>query len=250
MRTKRAASIFLTVFLAFMLPISLFGDDLYRMTLPGVVVENPKAEKGVKEVVLADGTIIKQGYAMLTVPAGVVKEDTIPEDGIPGDKVFLLNETETGCYVTEQVVEIEKKPDGRVEISKGLRKKDMVVFASDRDLVAGEQVKIIEENEQTRLHMARHDKGGENMSSAYLQSCMRRNVLVVAFILFLSVALLVIWKKWIPKRFCFLGYAITVVWCVLICICMKEFIVIPAEWIPRRLIDFREWMDNVRKYPI
>ena len=249
MRTKRGANLFLTVFLAFMISISLFGDDLYRMTLPGVVVGTPTAEKGVKEIMLEDGTMIKQSYAMLTVPAGAVRE-TITETGEPEATVFLLMESEKGYYVTEQAVKTEQRADGRVEITKGLKNKDMVVFASDRVFVAGEKVKVMEEDEQTRLHMARQDADRESAKSLYLKQCMRRNGLVAVTLLMVSVVLIVVWKKWIPKRFSFLGYIVAVVWCVLACVCIKEFIVIPSEWIPRRLIDFNEWFWNVRHYSI
>jgi len=45
--------------------------------------------------------------------------------------------------------------------------------------------------------------------------------------------------------FLFLGYIVAVVWCVCVCACVKEFIVIPSEWIPRRLIDFGVWVKNM-----
>ncbi len=249
MRTKRAANVFLTVFLAFMIPISLFGDDLYRMTLPGVVVGTPAAEKGVEERTLEDGTIIKQSYAMLTVPAGAVKE-TISATGEKETTVFLLTEAENGYYVAEQAVKIEKKPDGRVEITRGLKNKDRVVIASDRDFVAGEKVKVVEENEQTRLHMARQEVDGELLNEQYLKCCMCQNGIVAAMLLAFSAVLIVVWEKWVPQRFSFLGYIVAVVWCVLVCACIKEFIMIPSEWIPRRLIDFNEWFWNVRNYLI
>lgn len=249
MRTRYMANMLLTVFFAFMISISLFADDLYRMTLPGVVVGKPKMEKGVKEITLEDGTIIEQSYAMLTVPAGAVKE-AITETGEPKAVVFLLMETENGYYVTEQAVGIEKKSDGSVEITEGLKKKDVVVFASDRDFVTEEQVKIVEENEQVRLHMMRQKKEGADVTSPYLKKCMHRNVIVGVILLVVSVVLLVVWKKCIPERFSFFGYIVAVVWCVLVCVCIKEFIVIPSEWIPRRLIDFSAWIENVRKYPI
>ncbi len=249
MRTKRAANVFLTVFLAIMIPISLFGDDLYRMTLPGVVVGTPTVEKGVEERTLEDGTVIKQSYAMLTVPTGAMKEK-ITETGEPEATVFLLMESENGYYVTEQAVKIEKKPDGRVEITKGLKNKDRVVFASDRDFVAGEKVKPVEENEQTRVHMARREADGEPVNSQYFKRCMCRNGIVMAMLLILSVVLIVVWKKRVPKRFSSLGYIVAVIWCFLVCACIKEFIVIPSEWIPRRLIDFNEWFWNVRNYSI
>lgn len=249
MRTKRAANVFLTVFLAFMIPISLFGDDLYRMTLPGVVVGPPTAEKGVEEITLEDGTIIKQSYVMLTVPSGAVKE-TVSAIGEPEAIVYLLAESENGYYVTEQAVKTAQKSDGRVEITKGLKNKDTVIFASDRDFVAGEPVKLVEENEQTRLHMMRQTADGETVTPSYLKHCMRRNGIVVAVLLVVSVVLAVVWKRWIPKCFSFLGYFVAVVWCVLVCACIKEFVVIPSEWIPRRLIDFKEWAENVKKYPL
>jgi len=249
MRTKRGANLFLTVFLAFMISISLFGDDLYRMTLPGVVVGTPTAEKGVKEIMLEDGTMIKQSYAMLTVPAGAVKE-TITETGEPVVTVFLLMESEKGYYVTEQAVKTEQRADGRVEITKGLKNKDTIVFASDRDFVAGEKVKVMEEDEQTRLHMERREADGEPVNSQYFKRCMCRNGLVATMLLVVSVVLAVVWKKWVPKRFLFLGYIVAAVWCVLACVCIKEFIVIPSEWIPRRLIDFGVWAENMKRYPI
>lgn len=249
MRTKRAATVFLTVFLAFMIPLSLFGAELYRMTLPGVVVGTPTAEKGVEEIMLEDGTIIKRSYAMLTIPAGAVKE-TISATGEKETTVFLLTEAENGYSVTEQAVKTEQKADGRVEITKGLKNKDRLVFASDRDFVAGEKVKLVEENEQTRFHMARREADGEPVNAQYFKRCMCRNGIVIAMLLILSVVLIVVWKKWIPKRFSSLGYIVAVIWCVLLCACIKEFIVIPSEWIPRRLIDFNEWFRNVRHYSI
>lgn len=249
MRTKRAANVFLTVFLAVMIPFSLFADDLYRMTLPGVVVENPRAEKGIKEVELADGSVIEQGYAMLTVPAGAVKE-TIPETGEPEATVFLLNETEDGFYVTEQVVEIEKKPDDRVEIKEGLRNKDTVVYASDREFVDGDKVKVIVENEQTKIHTARKETYGDKVDTMYLKKRLHRNFVVGIMMLFLTAGLIVVWKRVIPKRFRFLGYGVTVLWTVLLCLCIKEFVVIPAEWIPRRLVDWGKWLENIRLYSI
>ncbi len=249
MRTKRAANVFLTVFLAFMIPISLFGDDLYRMTLPGVVVGTPTVEKAVEEITLENGTVIKQSYAMMTVPAGAVKE-TISATGEPEAIVFLLTETESGYYVTEQVVKTEQKAHGRVEITKGLKNKDTVVFASDRDFVAEEPVKVVEENEQTRLHMARQDADGESAYAQYLKRCMCRNGIVAVMLLILSVVLIVVWKEWITKRFSSFGYIVAVVWCVLVCVCIKEFIVIPSEWIPRRLIDFGAWAENMKRYRI
>lgn len=249
MRTRYVANMLLTAFLAFMISISLFADDLYRMTLPGVVVGKPKTEKGVEEITLEDGTIIEQSYAMLTVPTSAVKE-TITETGESKASVFLLMETESGYYVTEQAVEIEKKSDGSVEITDGLKKKDVVVFASDRDFEAEDQVKVVEENEQVRLHMMRQEKEGEAETSSYLKKCMHRNVIVGAILLVVSVVLIVVGKKWIPERFSFLGYIVAVVWCVLVCICIKVYIVIPSEWIPRRLIDFDSWIENVRKCPI
>ena len=249
MRTKRAANVFLTVFLAIMIPLSLFGDDLYRMTLPGVVVGNPAVEKAVEEITLEDGTVIKQSYAMMTVPAGAVKE-TISATGEPEAIVFLLTETESGYYVTEQVVKTEQKADGRVEITQGLKNKDTVVFASDRDFVAGETVKVVEENEQTRLHMARREADGDPVNSQYFKCCMCRNGIVMAMLLILSVVLIVVWKKRVPKRFSSLGYFVAVVWGVLVCVCIKEFIVIPSEWIPRRLIDFKTWAENMNMYPL
>ena len=249
MRTKRAANVFLTVFLAFMIPISLFGDDLCRMTLPGVIVGTPTAEKGVEEITLEDGTIIKRSYVMLTVPAGAVKE-TISVTGEKETTVFLLTEAENGYYVTEQAVKTEQKADGRMEITKGMKSKDRLVFASDRDFVAGEKVKLVEENEQTRLHMARREADGEPVNSQYFKRCMCRNGIVMAMLLILSVVLIVVWKKWIPKRFSSLGYIVTVIWCVLVCACIKEFVVIPSEWIPRRLIDFGVWAENMKRYRI
>jgi len=79
----------LAVFLAIMIPLSLFGDDLYRMTLPGVVVGTPTVEKAVEEITLEGGTIIKQSYVMLTVPAGAVKE-TISATGEKEATVFCF----------------------------------------------------------------------------------------------------------------------------------------------------------------
>lgn len=232
-----------------MISISLFADDLYRMTLPGVVAGKPKTEKGVEEITLEDGTIIEQSYAMLVIPDSAVKE-TITETGESSATVFLLMETEDDYYVTEQEVRIKNKSDGSVEVTVGLKKKDVVVYASDRDFVSGERVKLVEENEQVRLHMERQENEGEAVVSPYLKNRMYRNVIVGVILLVASAALLVAWKKCIPERISYLGYIVAVIWCVLVCACIKEFIVIPSEWIPRRLIDFSAWIENVRKYPI
>jgi len=98
--------------------------------------------------------------------------------------------------------------------------------------------------------MMRQEKEGEAVVSPYLKKCMHRNVIVGVILLVASVALFVAWKKCIPERFLFLGYIVAVVWCVLVCVCIKEFIVIPSEWIPRRLIDFGMWIESMKMYPI
>ena len=88
MRTKRIANAILAVFFTIMLLLTLFADDLYRLTLPKVAVEQAVRKKFPIEVIGLDGNIYKTKRMALAVPREALKENTL----------YLLNETEEGFF--------------------------------------------------------------------------------------------------------------------------------------------------------
>ncbi len=243
MKTKKAADIIFAVFFTVMFLLTLFAEDLYRLTLPKVAVEE------VTRRAFPDGTIEAEGVVYdkwRTVPA-------IPKEalrGYYGDVVYAVNETEDGLFLVEYVLSTGEEADGYIEVTGGVLTGTLVVIGSDRDMHPGQQVLVTDWNESVALHTAR--ERGEDIGDYAANMRKRWNIdlLCVGGAALVTVGVVVLCQRFCKGRWRFLKVPVLILWCVLVCLGLKATFLLPGEWIPGKLIDWDGWRVNRERYPL
>ena len=239
MKTKKAADIVLTMFLISMVMLTVFAKELYRLTLPKVVTAEVVRAVFPCEVTGPDGTVYE---TTRTAPA-------IPKEALQGTPVYVVNETEKGYYLEECVLGTGDEADGFVEVTEGAYVKTKVVIGSDRNLQAGQQVLLTEQNEWVELHMLRTQ--GEDISeyAKQVQKGFDYNLYYVTIGILSTVGMVVACKIYCKGRWKWIQLPVLLVWCVILGFFLRGAIVIPGEWIPGKLIDWAGWRANMARFP-
>ena len=240
MKTKKAANGILTVFLTVMILFTLFGDALYRLTLPKVVTERLIRTAFPVTVTGMDGTTIKTqriAYAIL-------------QEALNENEVYVLKETEEGTFLEKRQVKTGEILDEWIEVTDGLSGKANVVIGSDRELKDGSPVIATEWNEQIAVHMARERGENNPEASSYIRKGLQRNVVYLVLVTIATVFFALLCKKVMRKRWKLFYMPFIILWCVLVCFFLKEHILIPGEWIPDKLIDWNGWIENMKMFPL
>ncbi|MCH5273060.1 MAG: hypothetical protein J1E35_05245 [Lachnospiraceae bacterium] len=240
MKTQKAANGILAVFFTIMLLLTLFAEDLYRLTLPKVVTETVLRRPFPYEKTDMEGNPITVEQLEVAVPLGV----------LTGNRVYVLIRTESGTFVREREVTTGKIESGYIEITEGLRSKDKIVVGSDRALTDGAEVLETEWNEQILLHGQRETQPEKEISSPYFRNGMRNNVCYAVGIAVITAVLVFLCKKFLKRRLRFLQTPVLILWCVLVCFFLRKNLVIPGEWIPEKLIDWNGWKENIKQFRI
>lgn len=239
MKTKKAADIIFAVFFTVMLLLTLFADDLYRLTLPKVAVEKVMRRAFPVEVTGPNG----ENYeSWRTVPA-------ISKEALHEGRVYVVIEKEEGLFLAEYFVSTGEEKDGIVEITGGVVTGTPVVIGSDRNYTAGQQVLVSEWNESLALHTAR--ERGEDIGSyaADMRKCLKNDILYVIGAVVASVGVALLCCKFCKGRWHPLKVPVLIVWCILVGLFFKATILLPGEWIPEKLIDWAGWRMNIERYP-
>lgn len=239
MKTKKAADIIFAVFFTVMLLLTLFADDLYRLTLPKVAVEEVTWKAFPVEATGSDG---KKYESWRTVPA-------VSKEALHEGRVYVVLEKEEGLFLAEYFVSTGEEKDDIVEITGGVVTGTLVVIGSDRDYVAGQQVLLSEWNESLALHTAR--ERGEDIGSyaADMRKCLRNDILYIVGAVVASVGVVLLCRKFCKGRWHLLKVPVLIVWCILVGLFFKATILLPGEWIPEKLIDWAGWRVNMERYP-
>ena len=243
MKTKKAADIIFAVFFTVMFLLTLFAEDLYRLTLPKVTVEEVTRRAFPAMVTGPDGKIYETWKTVPSVPKEVL-------GGEMGDVVYAVNETEDGLFLVEYVISTGEEADGFVEVKSGILTKTKVVVGSDREVHPGQQVLITEWDESVALHTAR--ERGEDYS-VYTKAMRKRltgNVFCVVGAVIMTVGVVLLCRRFCKDRRRFLKVPLLILWCVLVCLFLKATILLPGEWIPGKLIDWDGWRVNMERYPL
>ena len=239
MKTKKAADIIFSVFFTVMLLLTLFAEDLYRLTLPKVAVEEVTRKAFSVEVEGPDGTMYETRRTVLA----------IPKEALHGEIVYSVNETGDGLFLVENIVTTGEEKDGFVEIISGVFAKTKVVIGSDRDFYAGQQVLLSEWNDSVALHIAR--ERGETIDSyaTEIRNCLRNDIIYIVGVVAASVGVVLLCRKFCKGRLRLLKVPVLILWCILVCLFLRASIVLPGEWIPDKLIDWEGWKVNMERYP-
>lgn len=161
MKTRKTATFFLCVFVTFVLVFTFYGDDLYRMTIPKVVAEKVAQKKLPLTMETPEGVVTTERRAMV-----------VSLDAVTDEVVYVLYETESGYYVTQETIETGRSGEDWVEVLSGLGSKSLVVTGSDRMLCdGGEVILLSEETEQIRLHRS----GSEAEKEQFVAQCTKKN---------------------------------------------------------------------------
>ena len=242
MKTKKAADIIFAVFFTVMLLLTMFAEDLYRLTLPKVAVEEVTRRAFPAEVTGKDGRVYETWRTVPAIPTEALLGDY-------GDMVYAVNETENGLILVEYVISTGEEAEGFVEVKSGILTKTKVVVGSDREIRSGQQVLVTEWDESVALHTAR--ERGED-SSVYAKDMRKRlmgNVFCVVGAVIMTVGVVLLCRRFCKGRFHFLKVPVLILWCVLVCLFLKSTILLPGEWIPDKLIDWDGWRVNMERYP-
>ncbi len=242
MKTKKAADIILTVFFTVMFLITLFADDLYRLTLPKVAVEEVTRRAFPATVTGPDGKIYETWRTVPSVSKEVLRGELL-------DVVYAVNETEDGLFLVEYFVSTGEEAEGYIEVTGGVLTGTMVVIGSDREVYPGQQVLITDWDEEVALHTAR--ERGEDMTG-YAKDMRKRlnvDVLCVVGAVVITIGVVLLCRRFCKGRFRFLKVPVLILWCVLVCLFLKATILFPGEWIPGKLIDWNGWRVNRGRYP-
>lgn len=243
MKTKKAADIIFAVFFTVMLLLTMFAEDLYRLTLPKVAVEEVTRRAFPATVTGPDGKIYEMWKTVPSVSKEVLR-------GEMGDVVYAVNETEDGLFLVEYVISTGEEADGFVEVKSGILTKTKVVVGSDREIRGGQQMLVTEWDEAVALHTAR--ERGEDCS-VYAKDMRKRligNVFYVVGAVIMTVGEVLLCRRFCKGRWRFLKVPCLILWCVLVCLFLKAAILLPGEWIPEKLIDWDGWKANMERYPL
>lgn len=242
MKTKKAADIIFVVFFTVMLLLTLFAEDLYRLTLPKVAVEAVTRRAFPTEVTGKDGKVYD---TWRTVPA-------IPKEALWGemsDVVHAVNETEDGLFLVEYFISAGEEAEGYIEVTGGVLTGTKVVIGSDREVHPGQQVIITEWDEAVALHTARERDEDITGYAKDMQKRLNADILCVVGAILMTIGVVVLCRRLCKGRWRFLKVPCLILWCVLVCLFLKEAILLPGEWIPEKLIDWDGWRVNMERYP-
>ncbi len=242
MKTKKAADILFAVFFTVMLLLTLFAEDLYRLTLPKVAVEEVTRRAFPATVTGPDG---KSYETWKTVPS--VSKEVLR--GEMSDVVYAVNETEDGLFLVEYVISTGEEADGFVEVKSGILAKTKVVAGSDREMRGGQQVLITDWDESVALHTARERGKDISVYAKDMRKRLMGNVFCVVGAVIMTVGVVLLCRRFCKGRFRFLKVPVLILWCVLVCLFFKATILLPGEWIPEKLIDWDGWRANRERYP-
>ncbi len=242
MKTKKAADIIFAVFFTVMLLLTLFADDLYRLTLPKVAVEELTRRAFPAETVGKDGKTYETWRTVPAMPKEALR-------GVFGDVVYAVNETPDGLFLVEYVVSTGEEAEGYIEITGGMLTGTMVVIGSDRDVYPGQQILITEWDESVALHTVRERR--EDISD-YAKDMRKRlvlDVVCVAGAIPVTVGVVLLCRRFCKGRWRHLKVPALILWCVLVCLFFQATVLLPGEWIPGKLIDWEGWRVNMERYP-
>ncbi len=243
MKTKKAADIIFAVFFTVMLLLTMFAEDLYRLTLPKVSVEEVTRRAFPATVTGPDGKTYETWRTVPSISKEVLR-------GEMSDVVYAVNETEDGLFLVEYVISTGEEVDGFVEVKSGILTKTKVVVGSDREIRGGQQVLITEWDEAVALHTAR-ERGEDIRSYAEaMRKCLTMDILCVVGAVIMTVGVVLLCRRFCKGRFHFLKVPVLILWCVLVCLFLKAAILLPGEWIPGKLIDWDGWRVNMERYPL
>lgn len=243
MKTKRAADFIFAVFFTVMLLLTMFAEDLYRLTLPKVAVEEVTRRAFPAEVTGKDGRVYETWRTVPAMPKEALR-------GAFGDVVYAVNETPDGLFLVEYFISTGEEAEGYIEITGGMLTGTMVVIGSDRDVYPGQQILITGWDESVALHTAR--ERGEDISD-YAKNMRKRligNVFYVVGAVIMTVGVVLLCRRLCKGRWRFLKVPCLILWCVLVCLFFKVTILLPGEWIPGKLIDWNGWRANMERYPL
>lgn len=240
MKTKKVANGILVCFLTIMLLLTLFAEDLYRLTWPRVVTDTVEQRTFPYETTGIDGSTVTTDVIGLAIPWKALED---------GNRVFVLVETEDGAFIREQEVQIGKKRGSWIEVTEGVTEKAKLVTACDRELKDGDNVLVVTGGKQLIVHELRRAKM-ENVRSEYLVQALKQNSEYGVNLLAMTVIVIILSKRLLTKKLRFLQVPVFILWCVAAGMFLRENIVIPSEWIPDKLIDFNGWKENIRQFTI
>lgn len=223
MRTRKTATILLSVFLAFLLVFTFYGDDLRRLTVPKVTVDSVKKKKLPVTIETSVGTVTTEQGALVVCP-----------DAVVDDMVYMLYESEAGWYVMSKAVKTGRSGEDWVEVISGIGSKSQVVSGSDRELWDGREVIVLPETtEQIRLYRS----GTKAQKEQFVKRCKKANTksaIISATILFAGGGLLFLVCR---KRFRLLLAPLLVVLCIVSAGYYVKHVEVYGEYMPERLID-------------
>lgn len=240
MKTKKVANGILVTFFTIMLLLTLFAEDLYRLTWPRVVVQATERRTFPYETTGIDGNPVKIDVIKLALPWAALEKD---------NKVFVLVETEDGAFIREQEVKVGEMRGFWYEVIEGVSGKSKLVVAYDRPLKDGDNVLVVPGGQQIMVHELRRIDKGE-VKSEYLVQCMKKNLKYGIEIVILTAAVIFLSKNLLTNKLRFLQVPVFILWCIMVGLFIRENVVIPSEWIPDKLIDWNAWKENIRKFPI
>lgn len=243
MKTKKAADIICSVFFTVMLLLTLFADDLYRLTLPKVAVEEVTRRAFAAEMTGKDGAVYETWRTVPAIPTEALLGDY-------GDVVYAVNETEDGLFLVEYFISTGEEEEGYIEVTGGVLTGTMVIIGSDREVHPGQQVIITEWNEAVALHTARERDEDSSVYAKDMRKRLTGNVFCVVGAVIMTVGVVLLCRRFCKGRFHFLKVPVLILWCVLVCLFLKSTILLPGEWIPDKLIDWDGWRVNMERYPL
>lgn len=243
MKTKKAADIIFAVFFTVMLLLTMFAEDLYRLTLPKVAVEEVTRRAFPAEVTGKDGRVYETWRTVPSVSREVLR-------GEMSDVVYAVNETEDGLFLVEYFISAGEEEEGYIEVTGGVLTGTKVVIGSDREVHPGQQVIITEWNEAVALHTARERDEDCSVYAKDMRKRLTGNVFCVVGAVIMTVGVVLLCRRFCKGRFRFLKVPVLILWCVLVCLFIKATILLPGEWIPGKLIDWDGWRVNMERYPL
>ncbi|MBR6537089.1 MAG: hypothetical protein IKT67_07785 [Lachnospiraceae bacterium] len=243
MKTKRAADFIFAVFFTVMLLLTMFAEDLYRLTLPKVAVEEVTRRAFAAEMTGKDGAVYETWRTVPAIPTEALLGDY-------GDMVYAVNETENGLILVEYIVSTGEESEGYIEITGGILTGTLAVIGSDREIYPGQQVIITGWDESVALHTAR--ERGEDISG-YVQEMRKRlltDIVCVVGVIPVTVVAVLLCNRFCKGRWRFLKVPALIVWCILVCLFLRATILLPGEWIPEKLIDWEGWKTNRESFQL
>lgn len=226
------------VFFTIMLLFTLFAKDLYYLTLPKVTTMTSIRKVFPYEMEGMDGSIITVERPGVAIPSNMAK----------GDSVYVLTETEQGAYVTKRKIQTGKSAGEWTEITEGLSGRTKVVMGSDRELKDGARVVIDEGNVGVSLYRMLGIRVVGVLDAQYYRNCIKIDIWLIILAAAFTLLLVSICKLYLKGRRRFLWSPVMILWCVLVCLCLRRLFMIPPEWVPEKLIDLNGWRENISRF--